>query len=68
MTYSFLLLLENGEPGDPTVFVTDRTTWSVDEKFAARDVSQWRIVSFDAAPPLLAAEGFEAIWIVEPLD
>ena len=36
--------------------------------FAARDGSQWRIVSVDVAPPLLADEGFEATWIVEPLD
>jgi hypothetical protein len=38
------------------------------DSFAARDGSQWRMVSVDAALPLLAEEGFEAIWVVKPLD
>jgi hypothetical protein len=33
---------------------------------SARDGSQWRVVSIDTAPPLLAEEGFEATWLVEP--
>ena len=67
MPYSYLLQLENGEPAEPPVFVTDRASWSVDDRFAARDGSQWRIVATQPAPPLLAEEGFEATWIVEPL-
>jgi hypothetical protein len=35
---------------------------------AASDGSRWHIVSVDTAPPLLAEEGFEAVWVVEPLD
>jgi hypothetical protein len=66
--YSFLLKLENGEPADPTVFVSDGVERDVGDRFTARDGSQWRIVAVDTAPPLLAEEGFEAVWIVEPLD
>jgi hypothetical protein len=68
LLYRVVLLLENGEPADPTVFVTDRASWQPGDNFVARDGSQWRIVSVDAAPPLLAEQGFEAIWVVEPLD
>jgi hypothetical protein len=63
--YRVLLKLVNGEPADPAVFVTERESWQPGDSFAARDGSQWRIVSVDTAPPLLAEEGFDARWIAE---
>jgi hypothetical protein len=68
MPHSYLLKLESGESADPTVFVTDRESWQPGDPFTARDGGRWRIVSVDTAPPLLADEGFEAVWVVEPLD
>jgi hypothetical protein len=66
---SYLLLLGNGDPADPAVYVEeDARPWASDDSFTARDGSRWRIVSIDAPPPQLADEGFEATWIVEPLD
>jgi hypothetical protein len=66
---SYLLQLENGQPADQAVFVDDQdAAWAVDDWFTARDGSRWRIVSIEAAPPQLADEGFEATWVVEPLD
>jgi hypothetical protein len=35
---------------------------------ASRHGSRWWIVSVDVVPGQLAAEGFEAAWIVTPLD
>jgi hypothetical protein len=61
--------LESGKPTDPAVFVEDEgRSWAVDDHVIARDGSHWRIVAIDAAPAQLADDGFEAIWIVEPLD
>jgi hypothetical protein len=66
---SYLLQRENGEPADPAVFVDDdRRSWMLGDSFVARDGSRWRIVSVDAVPAQLAAEGFSAAWIVEPLE
>jgi hypothetical protein len=50
------------------VFLGDGIARNVDDCFTARDGSRWRIVAIDAPPPRLAEEGFEAAWIVEPLD
>jgi hypothetical protein len=63
-----LLYLRNGDPADPAVFLGDGIARNVDDCFTARDGSRWRIVAIDAPPPRLAEEGFEAAWIVEPLD
>jgi hypothetical protein len=68
LRHAYLLKLKNGETANPSVLVSDRASWQPGDSFAARDGSQWRIVSVDAAPPLLAEEGFEATWVVEPLD
>jgi hypothetical protein len=59
LLHRVLLTLVNGEPADPAVFVSDRASWQPGDSFAARDSSQWRIVSIDTASPLLAEEGFE---------
>jgi hypothetical protein len=51
------------------VFVDeDQRSWMLGDSFVARDGSRWRIVSVDVVPAQLGAEGFEAAWIVEPLD
>jgi hypothetical protein len=68
VTPLFLLILANGEPADPAVFVGDGVERSIGERFVGRDGSRWRIVSVDVVSAQLAAEGFEAAWIVEPLD
>jgi hypothetical protein len=66
---SYLLQLETGDPADPAVFVDDEDrSWVPGDSFYARDGSPWRIVAIDAVSAELAAEGFEATWIVEPLD
>jgi hypothetical protein len=46
----------------------DGRPWALGDSFTARDGSRWRIVAVEAAPPQLADEGFEAAWVVEPLD
>ena len=69
MIRSYLLQLETGEEADPAVYVDDQdTAWEIGDRFAARDGSRWRIVAIDPAPPQLAGEGFEATWIVAPLN
>ena len=68
MTPLFLLTLANGEPAVPTVFVGDGVPREVRDRFAGADGSRWRIVAVDALSAQLAAEGFEATWIVEPID
>ena len=50
------------------MFVTDRASWQPGDSFVAHDGSQWRILAVDTAPPFLAEEGFEATWVVKPLD
>ena len=68
MLHRVLLKLEDGESADPTVFVTDRASWQPGDSFVAHDGSQWRILAVDTAPPFLAEEGFEATWVVKPLN
>ena len=66
---SYLLQLANGDPADPAVYVeAEGRQWAPGDSFTARDGSRWRIVAIDAVSPELAAEGFEATWIVEPLE
>ena len=50
------------------MFVGDGVPREVRDRFAGADGSRWRIVAVDALSAQLAAEGFEATWIVEPID
>ena len=52
----------NGAPPPP-----NRPRLRPDVGIVSRD-SRWRIVAVDDVSPELAAEGFEATWIVEPLE
>jgi hypothetical protein len=62
VTPLFLLMLANGEPADPAVFVDDGIEREVGDGFAARDGSRWRIVSVEAPSAELAAEEFVATY------
>lgn len=68
MLHRVVLKLNDGEPAAPPCSSPIERHGSRATAFAARDGSQWRTVSVDIAPPLLAEEGFEATWVVEPLD
>ena len=64
--FRYLLLLENGEPADPAVFVTASPQWEEGDPFQAGDGSRWRIVRI--APELVGNAPFDGAWVVEPLD
>jgi hypothetical protein len=65
--FRFLLVLENGEPNDPAVFVT-AMTWTVGETFSTGRGEESRIVYIDTAalPDELVKRGIKAVFVVEP--
>ena len=43
--FKFLLVLEDGEPNDPAVFLTVVPNWKVPETFLTARGEQWRILA-----------------------
>jgi hypothetical protein len=66
-TLPFLLKLEDGEPYDPSVFVTVIPSWSVGETFLVTAHQRLRILAVDyELDDELADQGINAVWTVEP--
>jgi hypothetical protein len=64
-----LLKLDNGEPADPTVFVTrPPRRGSPVTALPPATVAAGASSRFDAVSAHLAEQDFVATWIVEPLD
>jgi hypothetical protein len=64
--FRHLLVLPDGEPNDPAVFVTAVPNWSADELITLGDGEQLRIVAIADPSDELAARGFRSIFTVEP--
>lgn len=43
--FRFLLMLEDGEPHDPSAFVTAVPNWTVGETFMTGRGQQWRVLA-----------------------
>jgi hypothetical protein len=65
--FRHLLVLPDGEPNDPAVFVTAVPNWSDDEVITLGDGEQLRIVAIADPSDELAAHGFRSIFRVEPI-
>ena len=68
-----LLVLPDGEIYEPAVFMTPVPNYYVGEVFMLGDGGQLRIVHLDlkldeAAVEHLYQQGFNGIWIVEPVE
>ena len=62
-----LLVLPDGEPNDPVVFLTAVPNWSIGEVITLGDGEQFRIVAIAGPSDELAARGFRSIFTVEPV-
>jgi hypothetical protein len=71
--FRFLLVLPNGTPLDPAVFVTVIPNWRVGEECMLGDGSRFRILDMnrnmsDGQLEELYSSGIDGIWMVEPAD
>jgi hypothetical protein len=65
--FRFLLVLENGEPNDPAVFVSAVPNWTVGETFLLAGGERLRIVAIDTdIDDELVERGINAVFTVEP--
>jgi hypothetical protein len=69
--FDYLLVLANGEPGDPGVFVVNEPpgAWKVGDVFFTGTGDWFRILALEGAPEGTVAEAQEwnAVWTVEPV-
>ena len=64
--FKFLLVLEDGEPHDPAVFLTVVPNYTVNEEFLLGDGERLRILAIDTdLHDVLADEGFHGVFTVE---
>jgi hypothetical protein len=64
--FKFLLVLENGEPHDPAVFVSVIPNWSVGETFSTGRGHEWRILAIETEiDDELVEHGVNAVLTVE---
>jgi hypothetical protein len=63
--FRFVLLLEDGEPADPPVFLTATRDWHEGDVFMPRGGESFRIVRIE--PAMYDEAPFHAKWTVEPL-
>ena len=63
--FRYACLLEDGEPVDPTVFVTAVPDWYVGDTFLTRYGEQFEIV--DVQMPPEGAEDLNGVWTVRPV-
>jgi hypothetical protein len=64
----FLLMLEDGEPCDPAVFVGHTADWQVGDTFLTAEGRQFRILATETAVHVeLVEHEFNGIWTVEPV-
>jgi hypothetical protein len=67
--FRFGLVLQDGEPAEPGMFVTVGPTWHVGGEFLASSLQRFRIVAIDPTmDPDEARATFHAVWVVEPID
>jgi hypothetical protein len=71
--FKFMLVLPDGTPAEPALFVTAIPNWRVGEKFLLGDGSQFRILHIhtdmtDDRLEELYSRGINAIWTVEPIE
>jgi len=67
--FRFLLVLSDGSPYEPEVFVTVVPSWSVGETFLITAHERLRIVAIDfELADELADAGINAVWTIEPVD
>jgi hypothetical protein len=64
------LVLEDGEPADPGVFVTAIPEWREGDEFlAGSELQRFRILAIDRTMDREEARNtFNAVWVVEPVD
>jgi hypothetical protein len=70
--FKYLLLLPDGRPLDPAVFVTAVPHWSVGEEFEVAGMKRFRILGINGETDVdgleeLYERGINGIWIVEPV-
>ena len=66
--FRYLLVLPDGEPADPPMFVTAVPTWSVGDVITVGRGDQLRVVAIDDFPHAeLVEHDVRAIFTVEPV-
>jgi hypothetical protein len=61
--FRFVLMLEDGEPADPAVFLTGTRDWHEGDVFMPRGGERFRIVRIE--PAMYDEAPFHATWTVE---
>jgi hypothetical protein len=61
------LVLPDGEPNNPALFVTAVPNWTADEVSTLGDGEQLRIVAITDPSEKPAARGFSGIFAIEPI-
>jgi len=68
--FKYLLVLRNGRPADPAVFLTPVRTWGLGERLIVNTGQQFRIVGISRDTDELNelhARGINGMWVVEPV-
>jgi hypothetical protein len=64
--FRYALVLEQGHPADPAVFVSAVLDWDVGDEFIASSLQRFRIL--EILPGIDEHAEFNAVWIVEARD
>jgi len=65
--FRYLLLLPDGEPNDPAVYVTGIPNWSVDEVIMLGNGERVRVIAIaDQISDELVSSGLNGVFTVEP--